>query len=166
MTNEFSHGAGAEAISLLKDRIQTDLVAAVRRQDRTVVSVLRMLRAAIHNAEIAKRVQEAGLDDAAVVAIVSSEAKRRTESIEAYERGGRKDLVDQERAELAVLYHYLPEPFSEGELERVVADAVAATGATSLKDLGKVMAALKPTVAGRADGAKVAELVRAKLAAG
>lgn len=150
---------------MLKDRIQTDLAQALRRQDQAVVSVLRMLLAAIHNVEIAQRVQAAGLDDAGVTGVVSSEAKRRKESIEAYERGGRKDLVDQERAELAVLYHYLPEPLSEGDLEQAVADAIAATGATSLRDLGKVMAALKPTVAGRADGAKVAELVRAKLAA-
>ncbi len=151
---------------MLKDRIQTDLVRALRGHDRIVVSVLRMLLAAIHNAEISKRVQEVGLDDAAVVAVVSKEAKRRTESIEAYERGGRKDLADQERAELAVLSHYLPEPLSVGELERVVADAITATGGASLKDFGKVMAALQPVVAGRADGARVAELVRAKLAAG
>lgn len=151
---------------MLKDRIQTDLVRALRGHDRSVVSVLRMLRAAIHNAEISKRAQEAGLDDAAVVTVVSTEAKRRTESIEAYERGGRKDLADQERAELAVLSHYLPEPFSDDELERVVADAITATGGASSKDLGKVMAALKQTVAGRADGAKVVELVRAKLAVG
>lgn len=150
---------------MLKDRIRTDLAHALRRQDRAVVSVLRMLLAAIHNAEIAKRVQEAGLDDSGVTEVVSSEAKRRTESIEAYERGGRNDLVDQERAELAVLYHYLPDPLTEGELERAVAEAIAATGAVSVKDLGKVMAALKPVVTGRAQGAKVAELVRAKLSA-
>lgn len=150
---------------MLKDQIQTDLVQALRRQDRAVVSVLRMLLAAVHNVEIAKGVQAAGLDDAGVTGVVSNEAKRRKESIEAYERGGRKDLVDQERMELAVLYHYLPEPLSAGELELAVTDAIAATGAASVHDLGKVMAALKPVVTGRAEGAKVAELVRAKLAA-
>lgn len=148
----------------LKERIQKDLEEALRRQDKTVVSVLRLLAAAVHNEEIAKGKQQSGLEDGAVLEVISREAKRRKESIEAYEKGGRADLVEQERAELAILYHYLPEPLGEEELKQLVQEAIAETSATSAKDLGKVMAALRPRISGRADGSVVAELVRKSLA--
>lgn len=148
----------------LKDRVQKDLEDALRRQDRAVVSVLRLLAAAVHNEEIAKGKQQSGLEDGEVLDVVSREAKRRKESIEAYEKGGRADLVEQERAELAILYHYLPEQLDPRALEQLVRAAIAETSATSGKDLGKVMAALRPRIAGRADGGAAAALVRTLLA--
>ncbi|MBI3304918.1 GatB/YqeY domain-containing protein [Candidatus Parcubacteria bacterium] len=144
----------------LKDRIQKDLEAALRRQDKAVVSVLRLLAAAVHNEEIAKGKQQSGLEEGGVLDVVAREAKRRKESIGAYEKGGRADLVEQERAELAILYHYLPEPLDAGALEQLVRAAITETSATSAKDLGKVMVALRPRIAGRADGGVAAELVR------
>ncbi|MBI2624271.1 GatB/YqeY domain-containing protein [Candidatus Parcubacteria bacterium] len=150
---------------MLKERLRADLVEAMRRQDKIAVSVLRMLRSAIHNAEIAKRVQDVGLDDTGAVEVLSAEAKRRQEAIEAYGRGGRDDLVAQERAELKLITSYLPESLTEDEIASLIDEAIAASAATSLKDLGKVMAALKPKIVGRADGAKVAGLVRTRLQA-
>ncbi|MBI2625652.1 GatB/YqeY domain-containing protein, partial [Candidatus Parcubacteria bacterium] len=137
---------------------------ALRRQDRAVVSVLRLLAAAVHNEEIAKGRQQSGLEDGGVLDVVSREAKRRRESIEAYEKGGRADLVEQERAELAILYHYLPEQLDLRALEQLVRATIAETSAMSVKDLGKVMAALRPRIVGRADGSAAAELVRKLLA--
>lgn len=145
---------------MLRDQIATDMRDAMKARDPTRVSTLRMLMTAVKNAEV-----ERGHDlaDEEVVELASREAKRRKESMAAFEKGGRADLVEKEQAELAVLQGYLPEQLSGEELDRLVDEAIAATGAASPRDMGMVMKEVMPRVAGRADGAEVSARVRARL---
>lgn len=147
---------------MLRDRIGEDMRAAMKAREAARVSALRMLMAAVKNTEIERGHQ---LSDDEVVEVAAREAKRRRESMEAFEKGGRQDLVDKERAELAVLEVYLPQPLSSEELAKLVDEAVAECGATSPKQMGEVMKALMPRVRGRADGAAVSALVKARLGA-
>jgi uncharacterized protein YqeY len=141
----------------LAQRLQEDLHRALRAGDALRVSTIRLVRAAAHNAEIERG---RALRDEELEAVITHEAKRRREAIEAFAKGGRDDLVRKESLELAVLAEYLPVPMSEAELSAIVAETAAALGAQSERDTGKVMAAVMPKVKGRADGTVVSRLVR------
>jgi uncharacterized protein YqeY len=130
--------------------------------NRVAVSAIRLSLSEIKNAVIDKR---RPLEDNEVVNILRSGVKKRLESIEMFAKGGRQDLVDKETAELKVLEGFLPAGLPAAELEALVVAAIAETGAASMKDIGKVMKAVLPKVAGRADGAEVNKLIRAKLPA-
>ena len=133
----------------------------MKAKDGNRVSVLRFLLSAIQNREIEKK---DALDDDEVLAEITSSAKRRRESMEAFKEGGRRDLVEKEEAELAILQEYLPEQLSPGEIRKVVQEVAEAVGATSTSDLGKVMKELMPKLRGKADGKLVNEIVREVLA--
>jgi uncharacterized protein len=145
----------------LRDRIQSDITAAMRSGDALRRDVLRMAQNAVYGVEKRDR-RELGDDD--VAAILSREVKTRRESIEAFRKGGREDLVAKEEAEIAILADYLPEQLDDAAIQTLVGEAVAATGASSARDLGKVMGWLSPRTRGRADGRRVSELVAQALA--
>lgn len=145
----------------LRERLQADTTAAMRSGDALRRDVLRMAQNAVYNVEKAKRTT---LSDDDVVAILAKEVKTRRESIEAFRGGGREDLAAKEEAEIAILADYLPQALSEDELRALVDEAIAATGATSARDLGKVMGWLAPRTRGRADGKVVSGLVAQALA--
>ncbi|MGN6229899.1 MAG: GatB/YqeY domain-containing protein [Trinickia sp.] len=145
----------------LKDRINDDMKAAMRARETGRLSTIRLLLAAIKQREVDERVT---LDDAAVTGVIDKMIKQRKDSISQFEAAGRTDLVDQERAELAVLTAYMPAQLSEAEIAEQVQAAVAETGAAGPQDMGKVMAVLKGKLAGRADMTAVSGLVKAALA--
>jgi uncharacterized protein YqeY len=145
----------------LAERLQADMTTAMRDGDALKRDTLRMVLSAAHNAQVAAR---RPLSDDELVAVLAKEAKARRESIEAFTSAGRKDLADKERAEADIIGAYLPAALSEDELRAMVADAIAATGATSVRDLGKVMGRLSPAIRGRADGKQVSGLVAQELA--
>jgi len=140
----------------LKDRIQEALKVAVKGQQRVEVSTLRLLLSEIKYAEIA---QQKPADDNKVVDVIAREVKRRRESIEAFTKGNRKDLVAQEEAEMAVLLSYLPKQMDRDEIAAAARQAIDAVGAKGPGDKGKVMARLMPQVKGKADGGQVSEIV-------
>ena len=144
----------------LKARITEDMKNAMRAHDAQRLSTIRLLQAAIKQREVDERIE---LTDADVLSILDKMVKQRKESIAQFEAGHRQDLADAERAEIAVLQAYLPQPLSAAEIETLIAEAIAATGAAGLPGMGKVMAALKPKLAGRADLAAVSAQVKAKL---
>ena len=146
---------------MLKERIQEDMKSAMRARDTASLGAIRLLQAAIKQKEVDERVVA---DDAAVLAIVEKLIKQRKDSISQFEQAGRQDLVDKERAELVLLSAYLPQQMSEAEVIAAIDAAIAATGAAGPQGMGKVMAALKTTLAGRADMSKVSGLVKARLA--
>jgi uncharacterized protein YqeY len=145
----------------LRDRIQTDVTAAMRSGDALRRDVLRMAQNAVYAVE--KREKREPTDDD-VAAILGREVKTRRESVEAFRKGGREDLAAKEEAEIAILTEYLPEQLDDAAIEALVGEAVAATGASSARDLGKVMGWLSPRTRGRADGRRVSELVAQALA--
>ena len=145
----------------LRDRIQSDVTAAMRSGDALRRDVLRMAQNAIYAVE--KRDRREPTDDD-VAAILAREVKTRRESVEAFRTGGREDLATKEEAEIAILAEYLPEPLDDAAIQALVAEGVAATGASSARDLGKVMGWLSPRTRGRADGRRVSELVAQALA--
>ena len=145
----------------LKARINDDLKAAMRGADAKRRDALRLLLAALKQREVDERKE---LADAEVVGIVEKLIKQRRESISQFEKGGRQDLAQNEAYELELLQAYMPQGLSEAEIEAAVAEAVAATGAKAPSDMGKVMGALKASLAGKADMSKVSALVKAKLA--
>ncbi len=134
--------------------------AAMRAKDAARLSAIRLLLAAIKQREVDERIE---LGDAEVVAVVEKMIKQRRESIAQFEKAARKDLVDAEQFELRVLSSYLPQRMSEAEIEAAIAAALAESGAAGMKEMGKVMALLKPRLAGRADMAKVSGLVKTRL---
>jgi len=142
-------------------RIETELKDAMRARDEVRVSALRLTLSALRSAE--KELQRPLKEDEELQ-VLQRERKRRAESVKAFADAGRDEQAARERAELDVIEVLLPAPLSEDELERIVDDAIAETGATSLRDLGRVMADVMPQVAGRADGSVVSQLVREKLA--
>jgi uncharacterized protein YqeY len=152
--------AGNREITL-KDKIQEALKGALRRQQRVELSTLRLLLSEIKYAEIA---QQKPADDGKVLDVIAKEVKRRRESIEAFRKGNRADLVAQEEAELAVLVSYLPKQMSHEEITAAARQAIDAVGAKGPGDKGKVMAQLMPQVKGKADGREVSELVSELLA--
>ena len=146
----------------LKATIQDDVKQAMKARDRSRLGVLRLISAAIKQIEVDQRIE---LDDAGVLAVLDKMAKQRRESLEQYESAGRDDLAEQERYELEQIATYLPEPLSEQQLETLIGEAIAATGAASMQDMGQVMGVLKPQVQGRADMKAVSAAVRARLGA-
>lgn len=145
----------------LKQRIQTELTAAMRSGDSLRRDVLRMATNSAYNLE--KR-QGKPLSDDELLQVLSREVKTRRESVDAFRKGGREDLATKEEAEIAILQEYLPQALSEEELRSLVDEGIAATGAGSARDMGKVMGWLAPRTRGRADGKHVSELVAASLA--
>jgi len=148
---------------LLRDKVNADIAAAMKAREATRLSALRMLKAAIMNKGIEK---SHDLDDAEVLQVVSSLVKQRRDSIEQFSKAGRSDLVDKETAEITILEEYLPPAASAADIDAAVAEAITETNATSVKDMGKVMKAVMPKLAGKnADGRAVNEAVRRKLGA-
>ncbi|HLT91273.1 MAG TPA: GatB/YqeY domain-containing protein [Woeseiaceae bacterium] len=146
----------------LKGRIQEDMKQAMKAGDRDRLKVVRMILAAVKQQEIDRRTE---LDDTALLQVIEKMVKQRRDSIHQFRQGGREDLAAQEAAEIAVLEHYLPEPLSPAELDRLITEAIAQTGATTMRDMGKVMGELKPRVQGRADMGAVSAAVKARLGA-
>jgi uncharacterized protein YqeY len=145
----------------LQERVQTDIAAAMRAGDSLRRDVLRMVASAAYNVE--KR-EGRPLTDDEYLAVLSREVKSRRESVEAFRVGGREDLAVREEAEIAVITEYLPAALSEDEIRALIDEAIATTGATSPRDMGKVMGWLVPKTRGRADGKRVSELVVQSLA--
>ena len=146
----------------LKERITEDMKAAMRASEKERLSTIRMLQAAIKQREVDERIT---LDDAQVVAVLEKMVKQRKESVVQFEQGGRADLADKEKAEIALLTAYLPAQLSEAEVDALIRDAIAATGASSVKDMGKVMGVVKAKAAGRADMGAVSARIKAALSA-
>ncbi len=144
----------------LKTRISEDVKQAMRARDKSRLSVLRQIGAAIKQIEVDERIV---LDDAGVTAVLDKMAKQRRESLEQYTSAGRDDLAAQERYELEILGEYLPEPLGEDELAALIDEVVSSSGAEGMQDMGRVMADLKPRVQGRADMKAVSAAVRARL---
>ncbi len=142
-------------------RIEEELTRAMRERDDDRRDALRLILASLRSAE--KELQR-GLHDDEELQVLQRERKRRLEAAEAFRAGGREGQAEAEELELEVLEEFMPEPLSEDELEAIVDDAIAENGATSLRDLGRVMADVMPQIAGRADGSTVSQLVREKLA--
>lgn len=144
----------------LKERIQEDMKAAMRAKDAPRLSAIRLLLAAMTQKEVDER---QALTDADVLGIIEKMVKQRRESIAQFEKAARQDLAEQEKFEIGVLGAYLPQQMSEAEIAEAVAAAASEAGATGVKEMGKVMALLKPRLAGRADMGKVSALVKARL---
>ena len=144
----------------LAERLMADQIEATKAKDRFRLTVIRMLRSELQNGAIAKR---ESLDADEELAILTREVKRRQESLGDYERSGRQDLLEDLKNEIVILRRYLPEQLSEAELEKIVSEAIAKSGAQSLKEMGIVMGLLMPRVKGRADGGLVRRLVEQQL---
>lgn len=146
-----------------KARLQSDLTDAIRERDGVRSSTLRMVLTAVSNAEVAGK-EHRDLTDDEVMAVVVKEAKKRREAADAFISAGRTELAEKEQAELACLEGYLPKQLSDEEIDAVVAEAVAATGASGMKDMGKVMGVVKPKIGDQAEGGRVAAAVKKALA--
>jgi uncharacterized protein YqeY len=144
----------------LKERITEDMKTAMRSGDKDRLAVIRLLQAAIKQREVDERI---ALDDAQVTAVLEKMIKQRKESVVAFEKGNRADLVAKENSEIAVLQTYLPAQLSEAELDALIAEAISSTGAASIKDMGKVMGVVKAKAAGKADMGAVGARIKAKL---
>ena len=144
----------------LKERITEDMKAAMRASEKERLSTIRMVQAAIKQREVDERIV---LDDAQVIAVLEKMVKQRRESVAAFEQGGRQDLAAKEHAEIALLQVYLPTQLSAAEVDALINEAIAATGAASVKDMGKVMGAVKAKAAGRADMGAVSASIKAAL---
>jgi hypothetical protein len=145
----------------MADRLRADMVAAMKAREKEKLSVLRMLIAAIKDAAIEKRDE---LDDEEVTRLLMSYAKKREESRQEAQKLGREDLVAKEGFELEVVRGYLPTPLSDHELQALVDEVVTETGASSIKDMGRVMKLLQERAAGRADGSRISAVVKSRLA--
>jgi uncharacterized protein len=148
----------------LQKRIDGDLKEAMRAKDAPRLSVLRMLKAALKNASIEKVGADGELEDSDAVAVIRKQVKQRHDSIESFEKGGRSELAEKEKAEIAVLNSYLPQPMSAEELQHLVAETIAELGATSRAQMGAVMKALQLKISGRADGKTLSAEVQRQLA--
>jgi len=147
----------------LREQLISDLTASMRAQDAPRTSTLRMAKAALMNREIEKG---GALDDEEMSKLLRSLVKQRHDSVEQYEKCGRQDLADKEKAEIAILENYLPQAASREEIDTAVSAAISETGATSMKDMGKVMKAAQSALAGKnADGRTISEIVKTKLSA-
>lgn len=145
------------------EQITKDFIQARKSGDANGVSTLSLLRAALKNREIELRGKGKELNDDIVLEVIVSEVKQRRDSIVSYAEAGRQDLVEQEESELSILKKYLPEQLSEEEIRTLVLEAISSTGATSVKEMGKVMGVLMPKVKGKADGGKVSAIVKGAL---
>ena len=146
--------------SALKTRITDDVKTAMRSKDKQRLGTLRLLTAAIKQIEVDQRIE---LDDDNIVAIIEKMLKQRKDSIEQFEKAGRNELAEIEIKEVAILKEFMPEQLSDAEVETLIDEAIAATGAEAMKDMGKVMGILKPKLAGKADMGAVSGKIKAKL---
>ncbi len=146
----------------LKEQLQQDMKQSMRAGDKRRLGAIRLVMAAIKQREVDERTE---LDDAGVTAVLDKMAKQRRESIDQYSKAGREDLVEQEDFELEVLKAYLPEQLGENEIDALIEEVIQATGAASIKDMGKVMGQLKPKLQGRADMGAVSAKIKARLSA-
>ena len=144
----------------LKERITDDMKAAMRSGEKERLGVIRMITSAIKQREVDERIT---LDDAQVLTVLEKMIKQRKESLAQFQAGNRQDLVDKESAEITLLQTYLPQQLSDQQLEALISEAIAATGATSVKDMGKVMGIIKSKAQGRADMGAVGAKIKAKL---
>src|SRR5215212_7642645 len=144
----------------LKERITEDMKTAMRSSEKDRLAVIRLLQAAIKQREVDERI---ALDDAQVTAVLEKMIKQRRESIAAFEKGARPDLVAKEAAEIVILTPYLPAQMSDAELDALIAEAIASTRAATIKDMGKVMGVVKSKAAGKADMGAVGARIKAKL---
>lgn len=144
----------------LKERIQTDMKDAMRGGDKARLAIIRLILAAVKQREVDERIE---LDDGQMLAVLDKMCKQRRESIEQYSQAGRNDLADQETFELGVIQAYLPKQLTDDEIDALIDEAVTATGAASIKDMGKVMGVLKPKLQGRADMGAVSGRIKARL---
>jgi uncharacterized protein len=144
----------------LKERITDDMKAAMRSGEKERLGVIRMITSGIKQREVDERIT---LDDAQVLSVLEKMIKQRKESIVQFQAGNRPDLVEKEAAEITLLQGYLPSQLSDAEIDGLIQDAIAATGAASIKDMGKVMAVIKGKAQGRADMAAVGAKIKAKL---
>lgn len=144
----------------LKARITEDMKTAMRAKDSARLGAIRLLQAAIKQREVDERIE---LDDTQVIEVIEKMLKQRRDSISQYEAANRQDLADAEKYEVAVLQDYLPQPLTPEEVSAILDQAVADTGANGMKDMGKVMAAVKPLMIGRADMAQISGQIKARL---
>lgn len=144
----------------LKERLQEDLKSSMKNKDTVKKSVVTLVRAAIKQVEVDTRVE---LDDDGVMDIISKQLKQRNDSLAEFEKAGRDDLVEQTKSEITILKEYLPQQLSEEELEKIVLETISELNASSMKDMGAVMSALKEKTRGRADGKLTSTLVRKHL---
>jgi uncharacterized protein YqeY len=147
-------------MSELKNKINEDMKTAMRAKDKERLGVIRLILAAIKQQEVDTRT---ALDDTAVLAVLDKMLKQRRDSITQYQAAGREDLAQKEQFEVEVIQEYMPEALTEDELERLIKDAIAASGAQTMKDMGKLMNELRPKVQGRADMGQVSQKVKALL---
>jgi uncharacterized protein len=147
-------------LATLKERITDDMKAAMRSGEKERLGAIRMITAAIKQREVDERIS---LDDAQVLSVLEKMIKQRKESVEQFKAGNRQDLADKEAAEITLLQRYMPSQLSAAELDALINDAVASTGAASIKDMGKVMAIIKTKAQGRADMGAVGAKIKAKL---
>ena len=144
----------------LKERLNEEMKLAMKAKDKTRLSAIRMVRAANQNKEIEKKTE---LDDDGISEVIANQIKRRKEAIELAQQGGRDELVESETTQVEVLQAFLPEQLSEDEIEAIVVKVIEEVGATSMRDMGKVMGKLIPQVRGKADNTLVSQIVRKKL---
>ncbi len=144
----------------LKEQLDGAMKQAMKARDDLRLSAVRMIRSQVKNREIEQKHE---LDDQGIIEVISTLAKQRRESIRLYQEGNRRDLVDKEEAELAILLGFLPAQLSAGEIDELVTRVIAESGAQGIKDMGKVMKALTPLTSGRADGKTVSEIVKRQL---
>ncbi|HUL57446.1 MAG TPA: GatB/YqeY domain-containing protein [Usitatibacter sp.] len=145
----------------LREQLNEDIKSAMKAREADRLAALRLMLSAVKQREVDERVT---LDDAGVISVVEKMIKQRKDSIAQYEKAARQDLADREKYEISVIEAYLPQQLSPAEIDAIVAEAIAATGAKSAADMGKVMGVVKPKLAGRADMGRVSGLVKAKLA--
>lgn len=148
---------------MLEDKINKDYIEAMKARDQVRSAALSYLRAMIKQVKVDSRLET--LDDTGVAVVIKKQIKQRQDSIEQFEKGARADLAAKEKFEIELMKAYLPQEMSEGELKAVVAQAVAESGAVSIKEMGNVIKLVRDKVAGRADGKLVSDLVREKLSA-
>ncbi|MFA5207704.1 MAG: GatB/YqeY domain-containing protein [Candidatus Paceibacterota bacterium] len=163
---------------MIVEEIKKDLISALKEKNETTVSTLRMVTSSIFNKEMEKRVkvleaepnlseeqikEKIKLNDEEVIEVISSEVKKRRDSITQFEQGGRADLIEKEKTELEVLKKYLPKELTEDEIRKIVKDSITKSGATTMKDIGIVMKEVSPQTKGKADGNVVAKIVREEL---
>jgi uncharacterized protein len=154
-----------KAIAVLRDEINTALKVAMKARDERRVSTLRLVNAAIKNADIEAQMQgKPLLGDDGLLGLLQKMIKQRQESVEIYDQAGRRELADRERGEIEIIKAYLPQQMSDAEAKAAIAEVIKATGATGVKDMGKVMAALKQGYAGKMDFGKASGLVKGLLA--
>ena len=146
----------------LKSKLQADMKSSMKSGDKSRLGVIRLMLSAIKQVEVDERVE---LDDTRIIAVLDKMAKQRRESISQFDQAGRDDLSAIEHAELEIIQEYLPEALSEAEIEALIEQSIAAAGAETIKDMGKVMGMLKPKLQGRADMGKVSQQIKSRLSA-